>query len=53
VTLRVGWSTVVLAERVEVGTSGNTSVARSQLVHEEAGVIVSLRVVSEFAGMVS
>lgn len=53
VTLRVGWSTVVLAERVEVGTSGNTSVANSQLVHKEVGVIVSLRVVSEFAGMVS
>jgi len=35
VTLRVRRSTVVLAEGVEVGTSGNTSVARSQLVPRE------------------
>lgn len=37
VTLRVGRSTVVLAERVEVSAGGNTSVARSQLVHREGG----------------
>lgn len=35
VTLRVGRSTVVLAEGVEVGTSGNTSVARSQILPRE------------------